>query len=289
MADTDQHAVLKQPAGTLQYMAPEQAQTSVPDIRNDIYSLGLIISQMQLGRRYKKIVQRCLMPIEQRYQSVEELQADIRSKDKQRPIFIKLSLLSLVTALLSVIAFQAWRLQRTADLGPTQADVDSLRKTMAFQKQLSREELLQVKQQMSSTMTLLSDSLQHMASDNKELQHQLHRVEEAKKEALQALRAQIKASSLDRHLDTLSRWSYRWPDLSQRIMKVNRFIYDYTDKLPASFSMQERDQIMESMLNVWQVWNRKVCDRAQSVRVKVNRQFSDSSKIHRNKIPKDRL
>ena len=71
MADTDQHAILKQPAGTIQYMAPEQAQTSVPDIRNDIYSLGIIISQLQLGHGYKKIVERCLKPIGQRYQSVE--------------------------------------------------------------------------------------------------------------------------------------------------------------------------------------------------------------------------
>ena len=36
LADTDSHAVLKQPAGTLRYMAPEQANTAAPDTRNDI-------------------------------------------------------------------------------------------------------------------------------------------------------------------------------------------------------------------------------------------------------------
>ena len=33
MADTDQHAILKQPAGTLNYMAPEQAQQSYSELQ----------------------------------------------------------------------------------------------------------------------------------------------------------------------------------------------------------------------------------------------------------------
>lgn len=49
LADTDSHAILKQPASTLKYMAPEQAQHAVPDVRNDIYSLGVILQEMELG------------------------------------------------------------------------------------------------------------------------------------------------------------------------------------------------------------------------------------------------
>lgn len=46
LADTDSHTILKQPAGTLSYMAPEQAQMAQADVRNDIYSLGVIMQEM---------------------------------------------------------------------------------------------------------------------------------------------------------------------------------------------------------------------------------------------------
>ena len=46
LADTDSHSILKQPAGTLRYMAPEQAQQTQADVRNDIYSLGVVFQDM---------------------------------------------------------------------------------------------------------------------------------------------------------------------------------------------------------------------------------------------------
>ena len=78
LADTDSHAILKQPAGTPDYMSPEQRQTAVADTRNDIYSLGVIMQQMELGWRYQYIVKRCLKPIERRYQQMAELQLNQR-------------------------------------------------------------------------------------------------------------------------------------------------------------------------------------------------------------------
>ncbi len=59
LADTDDYAVYKQPAGTAGYMSPEQMASRVCDIRNDIYSLGCVLEDMNLGWRYAGIIRRC--------------------------------------------------------------------------------------------------------------------------------------------------------------------------------------------------------------------------------------
>ena len=77
LADSDMYAILKQPSGTAQYMSPEQATASSPDVRNDIYSLGVIMQKLPLQGFWHKITERCLLPIEQRYANIQELQADV--------------------------------------------------------------------------------------------------------------------------------------------------------------------------------------------------------------------
>lgn len=84
LADTHIHATLKQPAGTARYMAPEQASEAAPDPRNDIYSLGVILKDMDLGSDYASVVKRCLMPINERFQTVDELIAAIDAGKKRR-------------------------------------------------------------------------------------------------------------------------------------------------------------------------------------------------------------
>lgn len=82
LADSDSHTILKQPAGTAQYMSPEQFNMTVTDCRNDIYSLGVILKQMKLGLMYQRVIKKCLSNIDNRYTSVDNLIEDINKKRK---------------------------------------------------------------------------------------------------------------------------------------------------------------------------------------------------------------
>ena len=76
LSDTDDFAILKQPAGTPGYISPEQIISRQADIRNDIFSIGCILEMILPGKPYTAIIKRCKAPITQRYANVDELKAD---------------------------------------------------------------------------------------------------------------------------------------------------------------------------------------------------------------------
>jgi len=78
LSDADSYAILKSPAGTDGYMSPEQRVDSEPDVRNDIYSLGVILREMRLGLSSRLAARQCLRPLAQRYPNVHALRIRIR-------------------------------------------------------------------------------------------------------------------------------------------------------------------------------------------------------------------
>lgn len=84
LSDTDSYSILKQPAGTENYISPEQRESRVPDVRNDIYSLGRIIENLNISKAYNRIAHKCMLPITRRYGNMAALRKDIEKIGRNR-------------------------------------------------------------------------------------------------------------------------------------------------------------------------------------------------------------
>ena len=82
LSDRPDFAILKMPAGSRRYMAPEQAVKGANvDFRADIYALGKIMENFKAPKRFEPIYRRCTDPDpEKRYQSFDELTNDLKNE-----------------------------------------------------------------------------------------------------------------------------------------------------------------------------------------------------------------
>lgn len=98
LSDSDSYAVLKEPAYTKAYAAPEQLSGGEVDNRADLYAFGLILKQL-FPNLYGHVVCKCLQPRrERRYASAEEVMMAMRSCERGRkwlPITVIIILLVL--------------------------------------------------------------------------------------------------------------------------------------------------------------------------------------------------
>ena len=112
LADNDHIAILKQPAGTPGYTSPEQATDNVPDIRNDIYSLGVILQQLLPERRYRTVINKCLLPINARYQDVNLLLKELQSRSKRGQRILTSFAIVLILSLAAGLGLQTIKFQQ---------------------------------------------------------------------------------------------------------------------------------------------------------------------------------
>lgn len=111
LADADNYAIFKQPAGTISYAAPEQMVSgSTIDCRTDIYSFGLILREI-FPKRYSSIARKCTQSTpSKRYANAADILHAIHRQTQLR----KLMLPAILGVLLLILPFSLL-LNRTND------------------------------------------------------------------------------------------------------------------------------------------------------------------------------
>ncbi len=123
LSDSDSYAVLKEPAYTKAYAAPEQLSGGKVDNRTDLYAFGLILKQL-FPNLYGHVVCKCLQPRrEKRYASAEEVAAAMASCRKWRRVMPWGMAAMAVIAVLSVFSLLHFSKGETTE--PMQPSVES--------------------------------------------------------------------------------------------------------------------------------------------------------------------
>lgn len=240
LADTDSYSVLKQPAGTPQYMSPEQKQTSKADVRNDIYSLGVIMQQMDLGIPYHIIIKRCMAPIERRYQNTKDLLDGIARIEMGRKTAWIIGCCLLVLLIGTLLA-----------KGLTTKPVEEA--TTMKQETITTEEVKE-HQQDSIVIEDKAAEIQSQPSDRR-------RVTDAIKKGKQFINERVAQTGMNEHMDTLTNVMYLRQDFGTVIGSSNSWVEEYIQTLKGEYSPEEISEIGSALYNetgiITEKWGKK--------------------------------
>lgn len=94
LSDSDSHIILKGNAGTVMYASPEQINCEESDTRSDIWSLGIILSEMSSRKRYQKVAAKCTKrKMSKRFADVDVLEKALFGNSKNYVLIFAASIL----------------------------------------------------------------------------------------------------------------------------------------------------------------------------------------------------
>lgn len=249
LSDTDYYTILKEPAGTKKYMSPEQQLGNMPDVRNDIYSLGVILMNLNPGKAYHGIIKRCIAPIEQRFSDIDQLEKALQdvSNRKKRRWLVGLTALTIILA--SLIVWQSVQLQQLSDERFLSTDsISAMKQMITLTNQKHNEKL----KEQEKVITEISDSLERVNLLNQKLsyleKHEMkvkQSIEDGKKE----MDRYMLSTGILQHVDTLSSILYYKADkYSNLATEVLEHAKAYSRQLAPELTENECSQI-EYLLN----------------------------------------
>lgn len=212
LADTDGHAVLKQPAGTPRYMSPEQKVKAEADARNDIYSLGIIMEQMDLGRSYLYIINRCKSQKDHRYQNIGELQDAISRQQRLRRAGWAAGGVAVIALLLTVAA---WAMMSRVD---------------------HTEQMLTVQK---DSVVQLKEHVENIAERQSEQESHQQRMAQAISLGRKVIDRKIAQTKMSEHIDTLSSILYLSPEFYAAMQRTGSFVDETLNEVGNGLTQEE--------------------------------------------------
>ena len=231
LADSDAYAVFKQPAGTPHYMSPEQKELAVADVRNDIYSIGVMMKEMDFDGLFRPIVNRCTAPINRRYRSVEQLQQAL-----SRIRIIKWAIWT-VLALVLIGCIGFWSSKALTSKQGQEAVAQIEKSSNTVQQQSPANDSIMEEKPAASPVVM---------QQSREVREQ-NRMQETIGRGRKFIKNLALQTGMDKHMDTLTNVIYLREDFGDVIRQSSTWTDQYLVTIADDFSPEEMATIRTAL------------------------------------------
>ena len=114
LADSDSNLSGKVPAGTRMYAAPEVLSGGQADFRSDVYSIGMIIKECNIG--FSRIAEKCIREDKnKRFAAVSEIKEALQ-KGKSPVIYLTIVIIAAIAVAIGILLYVSAKQDAASDL-----------------------------------------------------------------------------------------------------------------------------------------------------------------------------